>query len=253
MDSLPSRDTGGLVGPRSRGLLAGADRLQHPSPALLATLAIAAVIAALMPFDILVDAVTFGSPSLRVALTVALVLTGAACARRLGLRLEGHGVRRPALFGLLVALLVAIYVVILDAFLFRGVLAQDYVAFLHQPLDVRLGYFMLRAFNENVVYRLFAFTALTVLVSLAAGRRTLPFASVFAVMVFAQIINIGVNLVLPADEPWSAVILVYDILRYIVPGVIWACLFRRCGFVVAEVASVGCHLFLQPALGHLVG
>lgn len=46
--------------------------------------------------------------------------------------------------------------------------------------------------------------------------------------------------------------LVYDLLRYVVPGVLWAWLFWRFGFVTAEVASVGCHIFLQPGFGILL-
>ena len=71
-------------------------------------------------------------------------------------------------------------------------------------------------------------------------------------MIAAQALNIGVNVVLISDQALTPAILTYDALRYIVPGVIWACLFWRYGFFVAEVASVGCHIFLQPALGYLV-
>ena len=37
-----------------------------------------------------------------------------------------------------------------------------------------------------------------------------------------------------------------------VPGVIWGYLYWRPGFVAAEIASVGTHPFLQPALGILL-
>jgi hypothetical protein len=40
--------------------------------------------------------------------------------------------------------------------------------------------------------------------------------------------------------------------RPIVPGVIWGYLYWRHGFVAAEIASVGMHPFLQPALGILL-
>jgi hypothetical protein len=233
-------------------LESGAFRFSRPSTALVATALISATIAMLQPFDLIFETVTFDSPLLRGGVIVMLVLMGAACAKRLGLRLEGHGARRPWLVGLLMAVLVAVYVVLLDAFLFRGLLAKDYVEFLGTPLSGRYVYFMTRAFNENVLYRLFAFTVLAALASVAAGRRKLPFAIVFALMIAAQALNIGVNVVLISDQALTPAILTYDALRYIVPGVIWACLFWRYGFFVAEVASVGCHIFLQPALGYLV-
>lgn len=239
----------GSVSPDKEG---AAVRFSRPSTALVATALIAAIIAMIQPFDHVFDTVTFKSPIARGALIVALVVIGAACARRLGLRLEGHGARQPALVGLLMALLVAVYVVVLDAFLFRGLLSKAYVEFLATPLPARYVYYMTRAFNENVLYRLFAFSVLAALASLAAGRRRLPFAIVFVLMIAAQVLNIGVNVVLVSGQALTPAILTYDTLRYIVPGVIWACLFWRYGFFVAEVASVGCHVFLQPALGYLV-
>lgn len=231
----------------------GTVRFSRPSTALVATALIAAVIAVITPFDHLFAAVTFGSPLLRAVVIVMLTVIGAACAKRLGLRLEGHGTRRPALVGLLMALLVAAYVVALDAFLFRDLLAQDYVEVLGRPLAGRYAYFMIRAFNENVLYRLFTFSVLAALASAARGRRKLPFAIAFGLMILAQGLNIGVNVVLVSSQPLTPALFMYDALRYIVPGVVWACLFWRYGFFVAEVASVGCHLFLQPALGYLVG
>jgi hypothetical protein len=66
-------------------------------------------------------------------------------------------------------------------------------------------------------------------------------------MVAIQCLNVGVNMVV--KEAISLPLLVYDGLRYIVPGVLWAMIYRRFGFSTAEVASVGCHIFLQPMLG----
>jgi hypothetical protein len=44
----------------------------------------------------------------------------------------------------------------------------------------------------------------------------------------------------------------YWLARYVAPGVVWAWLYWRHGFVTAEVASVTCHLFLQPPFGMLI-
>jgi hypothetical protein len=46
--------------------------------------------------------------------------------------------------------------------------------------------------------------------------------------------------------------LIYYVFRGVVPGVVWAALFWRFGFMAAEIGSVGCHLFLQPMLGALL-
>ena len=66
-------------------------------------------------------------------------------------------------------------------------------------------------------------------------------------MIVAQSINISINVVYALGDPISFSVLAYDALRYVAPGVLWAWLFWRFGFVVAEVASVGSHVFLQPA------
>ena len=71
-------------------------------------------------------------------------------------------------------------------------------------------------------------------------------------MVASQVINIGFNLLALATHRPDAVALLYDLLRYILPGVVWAILFRRNGFASAEIASVGCHLILQPGFSLLL-
>ncbi|MBR0795248.1 hypothetical protein JQ615_07605 [Bradyrhizobium jicamae] len=206
---------------------------------------ISAMIAWLSPFDIAFAAVTFGSPVLRVILMAAVALSGVHLARSASLRLDGHTARSPALIGVMAAMVVAAYVVLIDAFLFRHLLAPEVVEFLRSPVAQRLLHFMLRAFNENVIYRSFVFSLLLCLV------RTKSTLGTVVLMVVAQPINIGVNVVLPSGDA-SVGMLAYDALRYVVPGVLWAWLFWRFGFVVAEVASVGCHVFLQPAYGVLI-
>ena len=95
------------------------------------------------------------------------------------------------------------------------------VDFIHQ-LRVRLAYFMLRAFNENVFYRLFLFSVLawgmTRIWPGPAGRPTSV--AMWSAMVVAQMVNIGLNVCL-FDPPSSVASIVYDGLRYIVPGVCW--------------------------------
>lgn len=223
------------------------------NPALSAIMLISMSIAVVAPFDIAFTAATFGSSVLRAVLIAVLAMTGAFCARRAGLRLEGHGAQSPLLIGMLMAVIVAAYVVAIDCFLFRHLLSADYVQFLQSPLPSRLIYFMLRAFNENVIYRLFVFSSLAYLVFRARGSEGVTAAAlIFVAMVVTQLINIGMNVVATSSQPLSLLTLAYDGLRYVVPGVLWAWLFWRFGFATAEVASVGCHIFLQPALGILL-
>jgi len=220
--------------------------------ALPAIAAISGAIAWIAPFDLAFTAAAGNSPLRRLVLIVALALVGGIAARLAGLKLEGHGTRSPVLLGLAWAALAAAWVVVLDCYLFRGSLAPGYAGFLHTPLHVRLFYFMLRAFNENVLYRLFAFGSLALaLQRIFRGRRP-PGWVLFAAMVAVQVVNIGMNVVWHAPEPITLARLGYDAMRYILPGVIWAWLFVRNGFATAEVASVGCHLFLQPAFSVLL-
>jgi len=150
------------------------------------------------------------------------------------------------------ALIVAAWVAGTDV-LFRPILPVAYVDFIHQSLGFRSAYFVLRAFNENVFYRLFLFSMLawgmTRIWPGPTGRPTS--AVIWSAMVVAQLVNIGLNVCL-FNPPGSVAGFVYDGLRYIVPGVCWAWLYWRSGFATAEVASVTCHIFLQPPLGHLI-
>jgi len=231
------------------GGIAG-QRLNLP---LAIILTVSLVIAAIAPFDVGFVAVTFGSPVLRVMLMAALVMIGAWSASQVGLRLIASA--RSALIGAIGAILVAGYVVCIDCYLFRSVVPESYAQFFEQmPLGERFAYFMLRAFNENVIYRLFVFaTALCLLSKLTrVGAREMAPIAILAVMVATQALNIGMNVTAFLPGPISPLVLTYEALRYVVPGVIWAWLFWRFGFLTAEIASVGCHLFLQPALGILL-
>jgi hypothetical protein len=222
---------------------------------LVAILLVGMSIAAVAPFDVAFSALTFGSGVTRVLLIAVLAATGAFCAARVGLRLDGHGAGRPLLIGVASALSVAIYVIALDGLFFRSTLPSSYVGlFETTTLRDRLVYFMLRAFNENLIYRLFVFSTLMYLMSLGPGAKAhhVHPALVWTAMVATQMLNIGVNVIALSPDPLSSMALSYDALRYVVPGVLWAWLYWRFGFVTAEVASVGCHVFLQPALGILL-
>ena len=232
-------------------------RLIPPRPrleahgALAFTLLAGAAIAFVNPFDVGLSTLSAGSRIAQVALLVAIGAAGAYCAREVGFALPAHGTRHPWRVGLTAAAGVAGGIVLLDGVLARSLLPPSYVGlFLHTGLADRLIYFMMRAYNENILYRLFLFSALTLGLRRLSGRRSGPPPEplVWTAMVLAQIINIAVNVVMIAPGTPSPETLAYDAVRYITPGVVWAWLFRRHGFATAEIASVCCHLFLQPAL-----
>jgi hypothetical protein len=214
---------------------------------LLVIVAVASVIAVIAPFDVAFARLTLGSPVLRVLLIAAMAVTGAACADTVGYRLQGHGSRHYGAIGVAAAVGVAIGVIVFDAWLCRSLLSHSYVEAIRAPLAWRLSYFMLRAF-----YRLFVFSTLSFGLLRMSGARSPNLVLVLIAAVATQVLNIGMNVVALSDMPISLGLIGYDIVRYIAPGVLWALLFWRFGFVVAEIASVGCHLFLQPVLGLLL-
>src|SRR5579862_4369764 len=203
------------------------------SPALVAILLIGATIAAITPFDVAFDAATFGSPAGRVGLISVLALIGAGCADGVGLRLEAHGARRPVLVGIAAAVAVAAYIVAIDGVLFRAALPASYVGFFEtMGLRDRLVYFMLRAFNENVIYRLFAFSTLFWLISRLKGvpAGELSRVAVWCAIVAAQVLNIGMNVAAMSPDPFTFATAFYDAIRYVAPGVLWGWLYWRLGF-----------------------
>lgn len=220
--------------------------------AVWTTLAVSLCIAALLQFDGNVAALTGSSRAGEMLAFAAMVVTGSVLGRRAGLRLEGHGTARPVLLGVGAAILVGFYVIILDSLIFRHLLPDYYVALYHEPLSFRLSYFPLRAFNENVIYRLFVFSTVVWAVTRLHGGRRLPMAMVVGLGIAVQLTNIGPNVMASLDAPLTLEMLVYDGLRYIAPGTLWAVLYARNGFLVAEIASVGCHFIIQPVLGSVL-
>jgi hypothetical protein len=222
------------------------------SPWAIGLLLIGAAIAALQPFDPAFDAITVGVPAIRGASIILLGLIGAFLAQRAGLSIGWHGSRWPMLVCLIAAVGVSLYVVSVDA-LFRPVLPPHYVAVFHKaPLWMRLMYFMARAFNENILYRLFIFSGLVNILIFFQGWHSVQLPQILAAGFVAQALNLGIN-IMAAAEPITATLLVYDLFRIMGPGLLWAWLFWRFGFITSEVSHVGGHLVLQPMLGALLG
>jgi hypothetical protein len=222
---------------------------------LLAALGVGSLIAAVAPFDLAFDFLTNGSPLAR-GLTLPLIgMVGFVMASHVGLNFGVKDLEHPLGFPILVAAVVAAGVAIVDGFLCREFLSANYVQiFSTVGLGSRLLYFMPRAFNENLIYRWCVMSTLIRAIGLlwhdADGR---PAEGAYWLgIVLAQVINISINVVALSHGPITTGLLLYDGIRYIAPGVIWGYLYWRHGFVAAELASVGTHPLLQPALGFLL-
>ncbi len=219
----------------------------YPFRAILPIALIAMAIALALPFDKGLQAMTAGHTAPHVLLVGAMVLAGGWLAPRAGLNLGGSW-----RVGVAVALGGAAYVLLLDVVVWRPMVKGAIVTLAHTPLIGRLGVFMARAFNENVIYRLFGFSALMAGLRRAYRGRKVPLAVVLLAGLALQGANIGLNVLLVVDQPPDMAELAYWSLRYVAPGVLWAWLYWRFGFVTTEVASVGGHLFLQPLYGLLI-
>jgi hypothetical protein len=144
--------------------------LHHSDAALNATTTVATSELSRVAFTCF----TLGSPTLRVGLFAFLASSGAVFAVRAGLKLEPHGTRHPVLVGLAAALFVALAIALIGV-LFRNFLPASYVEiFRSTRLSQRLTYFMPWAFNENVFYRLFLFSALTFVINKTWRKKSAP-------------------------------------------------------------------------------
>ncbi len=221
-------------------------------PLVLAGLAFAAVIAWFQPFDRAYSALTFGVPALRAAGIVAMAAFGSRVGARIGLEWAPKGQRSALLFPVMAAMGVAVACAGVD-WLFRGVLHARYVQVLTAaPLWMRLTGFMLRAVNENIIYRLFLGSTLAWLIGMIwkdrAGR---PHAGAFLLaFAISQAANTWINVT--SQAPVDAMAIVHDTLRYFLPGMVWSWIYWRRGFKANEIASTTVHIFFQPLVGALL-
>ena len=222
-------------------------------PLVLVGLSLAAVIAWFQPFDLLFARATLGQPALRAGGIVALALAGGWIGRRVGLGVEAHGRRLGAvLFPALVAAVVGVACAVLD-WAFSATLHPSYRAVIvGQPVALRMLGYMLRAFNENILYRLFLGSWLVwAFGRMWQDRNGGPAAgAVWAGFALSQAINVWVNVTSLA--PLSTANLAHDALRYFAPGMVWSWLYWRRGFQANEIASTSVHLVFQPLVGLLL-
>ena len=210
------------------------------------------MIAALQPFDVLFAAATFGQPVLRGSAIVAMALAGGAAAHRVGLQVGPTAGRRSLLVPLLTAVVVAVGCALAD-WVFKPSLHAPYARFMTGvPLAARMALYMLRAFNENIIYRLFLGSVLAwALGRVWKGREGAPAeGAIWTAFALAQAVNVWANVTSLA--PVTAPAVLHDTLRYFAPGMVWSWLYRRHGFQANEIASTSVHLFFQPLAGLLL-
>ena len=213
---------------------------------LFVGLAIAATIAGQVPFDRIFAAATFGVPVLRSAAILALGLIGAAVGGRIGLHVEPRDRKGALLVPLAAATVIGVWCAVIDTAM-RGQFIPGYLDLVTTtPLATRIPAFMMRAFNENILYRLF----LTSVLAWGLGRfwkapDGRPASGAFwTAIVMAQAINIGANVTVRFGV--TPLGLVYDVLRYMIPGVTWGWLYWKRDFQGNEIASTTVHIVLQP-------
>ncbi|MGO4313912.1 hypothetical protein AB4Z35_29415 [Pseudomonas sp. KB_15] len=216
---------------------------------------VGAVIASMAGFDIVFNAITGDMPWIRVVLFLALTSLGIFFAQRTGLRLASHDLSHPIAVAFGIGLLVAIYIATIDVVVFRHLLPPRYVAYFSElTLSERMIYFMLRAFNENILYRLFLMSALVWGIGLAwrDSQGLPPKTAYWIAIVLAQAIPMLLNEASFYPPHITPFFLLYVAVRFILAGILWGFLYWRYGFVMAETAHVSTHIFLQPILGYVM-
>lgn len=219
-------------------------------------LLVGGAIAAMAGFDIVFDAITIGLAWLRVVVFALIVMVGLFCAKQADLRLLSDRLSHPVATAFAIGFVVAIAVALIDGVIFRAILPQSYVAsFSDHGVGSRLTYYMLRAFNEEILYRLFLVSTLVCGVGLIWRNSSggIPHKAYWIAIIAAQTIVIFLNVAPSYASGATPLFMLYASLRFICPGVLWGYLYWRHGFVTGQLAHVSTHIFLQPILGYMLG
>lgn len=200
-------------------------------------------LAYLIPYDAIFDRVTLGVPVVRASAMFFCCVAGLWLQKANGFSLGVVGLNRPALKIGGAALVVAIWCVVLDGLVFRSILPGNYAAFEAQSLGVRLLYYCFRAFNENILYRLFLGSLFAWVLRRIWREQEHQLVLSMLGMVLAHIINIAANV---GYGHFTLAASVWLFVRFCIPGFFWSWLYVRHGFATNEAAAIGVHLFLQP-------
>ena len=186
----------------------------------------------------------------RLALVAIAAATGIVLAPRLKTGIAVHDLRHPAIVALLVPACVAVFLTFVDAVLFRAILPHTYVASIEDTSTLqRIAYYLMRGFNEEILYRLFLGTVFACVL----GKIWRGGISIMAAMVLAQTVNAVVGFWWVSDEPLTPFVIAYGVLRIVVPGTIWGYLYWRHGLLTSLTAHLTSHVFLQPMLTWSIG
>lgn len=210
---------------------------------LALAIALSCLLAAVLPYDALFARVTLGQPVLRAGAMLGCWLGGLWLMRANGFTLGITGLRRPRRTVFLWAAAAALWCLFLDAVLFRDALPPLYAGSEAAPLAWRLLYYTSRAFNENVLYRLFLGSLFAWGLRAVVRRPAWSLPLAMLGMGLAHLLNVLVNV---GDWAVSPAVVAWMLLRFIPPGLAWAWLYVRHGFAANEGAAVGVHLILQP-------
>lgn len=187
-------------------------------------------------------------PALRVTTALALILAGVMFAGRCGLTIAAVNQRAALRDSLGVIVAMGVYLVFIDAVAFRHSLPVGYAAYESSDLAPRLVYYVLRAASEAITYQLAIGSALVWLLGLVwrdeQGR--VASGAVIGGLLLAHLLNVAIDVHI---EPQQAL---YVALRFFVPGIAWAVLYRRHGLQAVLLAHCGLHVALQPVMTHLL-
>ena len=131
----------------------------------------------------------------------------------------------------------ALFVVVLDAFIFRHSLSPDYVTLYTSPLIPRTPVLCILAAIEEVKYRLLVMTGLTMLAALWRGK--VSGGMFVAIILASQFYGVWPQVL---NDP------VYGSLRYWAVGCLWGYLYWRHGWLAALIGHATSHLVLDPLL-----
>lgn len=221
--------------------------------AALFILVIGAASAAIVGVDSFLDLISGGHVWLRAVLFLVLTFIGLLCTRHANLHLLPASGTLNVVMPVTTGFAVAVGVTIIDAVIFRSVIPAPYVAVItEQPLVLRIIYFVSRSFNEEIFNRLVLMSAIAWAVGLfwkdTAGRT--PDGAYWTAIIVAQVLAILLNGIASYSfANFTPVLVLYAIVRFVLPGVIWGLIYWRHGLVTALLAHMSAHIFLQPMLG----
>jgi len=225
----------------------GARPLPFPAAAVVG---VAAALAAAVPLDRGFALLPAGSAPARGAWMLALTLSGLFFAGKAGLRATPYDLKRPLATVVGIAVALGLAIAALDLAAPRSILLPGFLDGLREtPTLVRIEYYAVRAFGEDVVYRLFL---MSLLAAAGAGLwRQRPASVYWLAIIAAQLLN--VTLTCWAYTELTPAMALYTVIRLVLPGVLWGYLYWRHGFLTATLTHVATHLVYQPLMTLALG